>query len=201
MPDLSKHNDLLNGKLNVTVSWRVEEGGGGRLGRLARQVTKTGEIDLDALAMAADASNQWVGAAHKFDKAPFDGALRYLGDSKASEGGAASETVEADLDSLAMEDVSAVVFGITCFNNATALGKLAELRLAVTDEAGNRLFGGRRSIEGNATAALVCKAIHVPSQNGWQFTQIIDTYNVNVNGNARQWRQLAQPATEVLRRR
>lgn len=174
---------IVPGEYRVVLSWRVEEGGG-----FFRRV------DLDALSMTANSGKVWVGACHKKDKKPFDGAFRHGGDTKARPGQMASETIYFDLAKMQQDpDVVHTVFAITCFGNRMALASLAELRVQMFDPNNNALLpGGRRGIENEASAAL---AIYLNANTGF-FQEVANAYNVD--GSAQNWRQLANSAAAIL---
>jgi hypothetical protein len=179
---------VIPGLYTFTVSWRVEE----KTGRFSF----TKKIDLNAIAMVANPHLEWVGAAHTGDKSPFGGLINYGGDTKAKSGGMASETITFDLAALQQDpDAAHIMFAATNFGNPLELGQLAELRFQLTDPNGNQILpGGRRSIQGAASAALAVRV----DVNAGTFVEVNDA--MNVGGSERVWRQLADASTAVLRR-
>lgn len=174
---------IVDAEYRIVLSWAVEEGG-----------AFWKRVDLDALSMTANAGKIWVGACHKKFKKAFGGAFRHGGDKKARPGQLASETIYYNPFKAQQDpDVVHTVFAITCFGNALALGKLGELRVQMFDPEGNPLLpGGRRGIEGQATAAL---AIYINGRTG-DFQEVGNAYDVD--GSAQEWRQLAAAAKNIL---
>ncbi|HJP81198.1 MAG TPA: hypothetical protein VJ841_02290 [Candidatus Saccharimonadales bacterium] len=174
---------IVDADYRVVLSWRVESGG-----------NPFKRVDLDALAMTANASKVWVGACHKKDKRPFNGAFRHGGDTKARPGQMASETIYFNLAKMVEDpDVVHNVFSITCFGNRMALAELAELRVQLFSPDNQPILpGGRRGIEDPASAAL---AFYVNGKTG-AFQEVSNTYNVD--GSAQKWRDLAAAAKGIL---
>lgn len=189
--DLQRHDNVFTGKVNLKALWRVQAGG-----RFTQRFTA---IDLDALALIANAQLDWVSACHKKDTDPFAGAVHYGGDTKARGGQAAFETVTVDIDALATNvNAEYLVFGATCFNNTGGMAKLAEMSFAVEDLQGNALAGPRmRSIVSSAaTARFGTMLKFVPG--GAILVEIDDMFNVP--GSLLDWRPLAAQATQVIQR-
>ncbi len=185
--------NIIPGIYEFRASWRVEAGG------MFRRTT----IDLDALCMVANEGKRWVGAAHKKDKAPFNGLLRYGGDAKAKSGGKASESIFFDLAGLINDNNARHgIFAVTSFGNPlSALGKTAELRfdLFAPDDVRREhslLKEGMRDIESDASAAL---ALQLDFSTG-EFLEIDDLYQEAVRPEATAWRQLTGAASQVLNR-
>lgn len=175
---------VIPGEYRVVLGWRVEEGGG-----------FFSRVDLDALAMVANAHRVWVGACHKKDKKPFGGIIRHGGDKKARPGQMASETIYFNL-AKAQENVNIehMIFAITCYSNPLALANLAELSVQMFDPNNNPVLpGGLRGIKDPASAALV---IYVNGTTG-AYQEIGNLFS-DVGNDAKQWRQLAEPATSLL---
>ena len=196
--DLLKHEnltpsitDLLTGKVQLRVGWRVQSGG-----RFTRLLSK---IDLDALMLVANADLDWVAACHKHDPNPFDGDIHYGGDTSARGGEGTFEWISADLGKLTRNpNVKYAVFGATCFNNAAGLGKLAEFNFSIHNAEGQVITGPRmRSIVSSAATARF-GVLLVFEGNGVRVIEIDDMFNVA--GSLMDWRPLAAQATQIVQR-
>jgi stress response protein SCP2 len=203
MADLVKHGESkrTGPSYKLYVFWRSEEGDGPAAVQKAVSFFGGGAIDLDIIAMGANAQKKFVGVCHQKDKTPFDGALRAGKNTKAKAGQQAMESIEMNLDALLRNPaVTSLVFGTTCQSSAVAMAELAELRYKVVkiDENGAEevILEDYRSIEGSATAALFVRIDMGP--DGAIFTEIDDTFTPRESG--RKWRAtLLEEARSALR--
>ena len=204
MADLRKHDDVKHTgpSYKLYLFWRSEEGDGPAAIQKAVSLFGGGAIDLDMLAMGANADKKFVGVCHQKDKTPFDGALRAGKNTKAKAGQQAMESIEMNLDALLRNPaVKSLVFGATCQSSPLAMAALAELRYKIVkindDGSETVLLEDYRSIEGTATAALFAR-IDLSDPAGATFTEIDDTFTPAESG--RKWRSaLLEEARSALR--